>query len=672
MPINHSEKTELLKVNVIYDGHKILLFGIFTLLLMCGIIQPVLAIQSANATSTHNVVSTPSSSKTQLVSSIVSANNASIKNVISSKSSCPCIVFRLDDIKGLYLPDVQTKIMNEFQTKNASLTIGVVGFGFSADSKLISYLKNNLKPKHALLEIANHGWQNDDFAAHTLSGQISLMNTTNQELQKILGKKPNVFIPPSDLYDNDTLKVLKQLQMNVLSSSIWSEDKFVTVNGKIVANKDSLGIYHVPSMTNFQIDLGNGSYWASIPKGVLISSINSHISKYGYDVILLHPQNFATFVNGKYANTVDKASLDELSSIIDYAKSKHMKIVTLSDIAGLDHVNAKPVTHASNTTSITKPVVAATVTSPITTPITKLDQSGQSPRLVSPVAPNGSLTLDMKYFDQERVGAYMISLQIYQDFNQVPYLKLSKISENPLTVVNLPMYHQYKIKTYVGGMFSSANLVTLDNPEQTLDVNIPEGGAMHVTVYYHDGETPIPNASVSVISQDNKTRETVTTDPDGVAPKFYLPPTTLYGDHYIVFATLSTHLSFSSVPVTLQPGDENDIKLIAPWPPIVQNLVTVKVYNQTQILSSSEKIYAVDMYDDKGTKIVESALNIHGEGYFWSMKIGDYVFKVVNTRNGQVLGNLVVTLDGSKNNFDLMIQNHSVTTKGNLGKGTAT
>lgn len=666
---------ELMKGNLVHNYKQILLFGIFTLILVFGMISPVLAVPSTSTTS-FSGVSHSSSSTVKPVSSVTATNHTSTKvNIASSTNSCPCIVFRLDTVQGSYLTDVQTKIMDVFQKKNASLTIGVIGSGFSSDSKLVSYLKNNLKPHHATIELANNGWRNENLATRTLSAQISFMNNTNQVLQKMLGEKPNTFVAPYDLYDNDTLKALKQLKMNVISSSMWNEDKFVTANGKVIANKDSLGLYHVPSMTDFQIDLGNESYWASIPKDTVIDNINSHVSKYGYDVILLHPQNFAAYTNGKYANTVDKTSFDELSSIIDYVKSKHMKITTLSGIAGLDHTNVKPVTSVSkiasvsNTTSVSKPIVSTSVKLPIATPVLVPHQSEQpSPKTTPYVQLNGSLTLNMKYSDGDRVGAYMMSLKVYRDFDRVPYLDLPSVSDNPEIITTLPLYHQYKIVTYVGGMLSSTNLVTLDNPTQSLDINIPDGGAMLVSVYYHDGETPIPNASVSVISQDNKTRETVTTDPDGIASKFYLPATVLYGDHYVVNAKINAHLTFSSVPVTLQPGDENDIKLIAPWPSVVQNLVTVTVYNQTHLLTSTGKTYAIDMYDDAGNKIIESPLNIHGEGYFWSMKPGDYVFKVVNTTSDTILGNLVTTLDGSKNNYNLVLQQHSPAVKGDLGK----
>ncbi len=654
-----------------------LTFCVFTILLVFTVLQPAFAVSTNNKTKVSNTTSL----------SINSTAHKSVKPVhpknVPSKDTCPCIVFRLDDVQEFYLSDVQMKIMDVFQKKNASLSIGIIGYNLPLDAKLVSYLKNDLKSGHGHLEIANHGWKHEDFASLSLSQQVSLMNKTNQELTKVFGKKPSVFITPFNLYDNDTLKAVKQLKMSLISSGIWEEDKFVTTKGKIVANKDLLGLYHVPSMTDYQVDIGNESYWTSIPKDKILASIDSHVSKYGYDVLLLHPQNFAVIVNGQYANTAEKSSLDELASIIDYAKSKHLKIVTLSDIAGLDHVNAKPVIKTSKTLPvsksipkpISKPVTVSKSVTPSTKPvntvpvpmpapvvnISKFLEATQPSKVVAHVEQNGSLTMNIKYPNGDRVGAYDTSLKIYQDSNLVPYEELKSISGNPYTIESLPLYHQYKIETYVGGMLSSTNLVTHDSPEQDLDVNIPDGGSMVVSVYYNDGETPIPGTSVSVVSQDNKTRDTGVTDPDGVVSRFYLPATNEIENYYVVNAKINSHMTFSSTHMTLQSGDANDVRLIAPWPPIIQSLVTVKVYNQTKLLSSYGQPYVVDLYDDKGNKIVESPLNIHGEGYFWSMKAGDYVFKVVNTASGEVLGNLVATLDGTKNNFDMVIQKHVIT-----------
>lgn len=643
--------------------NNLITFCIFVMLLVFTVIQPALAIPTNATVKTSNSI-LPSTNQTLHKP----VSKAMQQKVAVSKDPCPCIVFRLDDIQQFYLSDVQMKIMDVFQKENASLSIGIIGYDLPLDVKLVSYLKNNLKPGHAPIDIANHGWKHEDFSSLSLSQQVLLMNKTNQELAKIFGKKPHMFITPFNLYNNDTLKAIKQTKMSAISSGIWDNAKFVTTRGKIVVNKDSLGLYHVPAMTDFQVDIGNETYWTNIPKDKVIASIDSHISKYGYDVVLLHPQNFAVYVNGQYANTVDKKYIAELTNIIDYAKSKHIKIVTLSDIAGLDHKNTPAIKKISKLTTIStaKPT---TVSKSMTIPILLPPKIPQSTKIASSVVePNGSLTMNVKYLSGDRVGAYDVSLQVYRDFDTSPYKEISTISANPYVITSLPMYHQYKIKTFVGGMLSSTNLVTLDNPEQDLDVNIPDGGSMSVSVYYNDGQTPIPDVSVSVRSQDNKTRDTGVTDPDGIAPRFYLPSTIVYGDSYVVDAKINNHLTFSSNPIILPSGNANNVRLIAPWPSVIQSLITIKVYNQTTLLTTSGQSYAVDMYDDKGNQLVESPINIHGEGYFWSVKTGDYVFKVVNTNSGEVLGDLVVTLDGSKNNFDLIIQKHLAATKGDLGK----
>lgn len=632
-------------------------FSIFTLLLIFSVIQPALAISPGNGgvnTSAKSAVTMP-----PVLSKPTTVNNISITNTVSGKNTCPCIVFRLDDVQGSYLSDIQMKIMDVFQKKNASLSIGITGYNLTQDGKLVSYLQNNLKPRHAAIEVANHGWRHEDFATLSVSQQTTLMNKTNQELNKMFGKKPNAFLVPYGIYDYDTLKAIKLLKMNVISSGIWSEDKFVLAQGKITGNKDSLGLYHIPSMTEFQSDTGNETYWTNIPKDRVIDSINSHITKYGYDVFLIHPQNFATLVNGQYVNTVDTSHLDELASIIDYVKSKHIHISTISEIAGLDHASITP---------IVKPVVT---TQPVdTVPISKsssdvdvnsMDSTDQ-PRVVKYVEPNGSLTMNVQYPSADPANARMLSMKIYRDFDTKPYMELPSVSENPYTVT-LPMYHQYKIQTFVNSMLSSVNLVTLDNENQNIDVNIPWGGTMFVSAYFSDGQTPISGASVSIRSQDNKTRATGVTDSDGSATRFSLPSTNVDGNYYIVDVKINNHLTFSSDPVTLQPESINKIKLVAPWHSMIENLITVKVYNQTKVLPSNGQTYAVQMYDDQGNKLSESPVNIHGEGYFWSMQVGDYVFKVVKESNGTVLGNMFVTVDGTKNNFDMTIQNHTPVTK---------
>src|SRR6267143_3450054 len=77
--------------------------------------------------------------------------------------SCHCIAFRLDDIQDYWLNNVQTKIIDTFQQKNASLTIGIIGNHVGNDVKLAGYLKDKVKTNNPSIEIANNGWEFENF-----------------------------------------------------------------------------------------------------------------------------------------------------------------------------------------------------------------------------------------------------------------------------------------------------------------------------------------------------------------------------------------------------------------------------------------------------------------------------------------------------------------------------
>ncbi|MBI1828104.1 MAG: hypothetical protein HYR87_01290 [Thaumarchaeota archaeon] len=70
--------------------------------------------------------------------------------------SCHCVAFRLDDIQDYWLNKVQTAIVDTFQEKNASLTIGIIGNSFGGDVKLTGYLQNKIKTRTAIHTYEKH------------------------------------------------------------------------------------------------------------------------------------------------------------------------------------------------------------------------------------------------------------------------------------------------------------------------------------------------------------------------------------------------------------------------------------------------------------------------------------------------------------------------------------
>src|SRR5690349_14036620 len=86
----------------------LLVFSIFTLLLIFSVMQPALAISPENGSTNVNTKSVVTTLPT--ISKPVAVTNVSTVNTATG-NTCPCIVFRLDGVQGSYLSDIQMQIM---------------------------------------------------------------------------------------------------------------------------------------------------------------------------------------------------------------------------------------------------------------------------------------------------------------------------------------------------------------------------------------------------------------------------------------------------------------------------------------------------------------------------------------------------------------------------------
>ncbi|HJT09512.1 MAG TPA: polysaccharide deacetylase family protein, partial [Candidatus Nitrosotalea sp.] len=266
----------------------------------------------------------------------------------------------------------------------------------------------------------------------------------------------------------------------------------------------------------------------------------------------------------------------------------------------------------------------------------------------------------MTYTNGDRADYWPISMKIYQDNSQVPYREIESLSGNPFNIVSLPLGHQYKIEVYANGMHAAVRYVDLEQPQQTLDVAIPLSGGMRVNVLYNDKTTPIANSTVTISSGDNKTWATGTTDAKGQTLRFWLSPTTDQSDHYMADIKIGKTLSYSYSSVFLLPGISQEVSIITPWPPIINGLITVKLYeNQSAVVSPSDGTFSVKLRDSNGKLISESPVS-KGEASFYNLKVGDYVFHVTNLKDGSSWADYNTTIDGTNLNFNI-IRNQSAT-----------
>ena len=102
----------------------------------------------------------------------------------------------------------------------------------------------------------------------------------------------------------------------------------------VVSNRNNNQVYHMPRSTGFE-SFGDDGKSTRLPVTQILNEASSHISKYGYSVIVMHPTSFLVMQNGKYTKTVDEKEIDDLKTLIESIKSKNIHITSFSKLAGM-------------------------------------------------------------------------------------------------------------------------------------------------------------------------------------------------------------------------------------------------------------------------------------------------------------------------------------------------
>jgi peptidoglycan/xylan/chitin deacetylase (PgdA/CDA1 family) len=261
----------------------------------------------------------------------------------------------------------------------------------------------------------------------------------------------------------------------------------------------------------------------------------------------------------------------------------------------------------------------------------------------------GSIAVNLMYTNGDIADYGPVSLKIYQDFSSSPFKEIESLSGNPFNIVSLPIDHKYKIEAYANSMYSSVVYVDLQQSHQDVTINLPLPGGMRINAFYNDKTTPISNATVFIRSPDNKTWSYSPINNYGQSIRFWIAPTVSSDDYYIVDIKIGENLVYSQSPIYLRPGISQEIKVVTNWPPVINNLITVKVHG----VQGSKDRFMVDMFDGNGHKVAESVLTPRGEAYFSNMIVGDYSFTAVNSSSGAKWGSLSATIDGFKSDFEI-------------------
>jgi peptidoglycan/xylan/chitin deacetylase (PgdA/CDA1 family) len=287
---------------------------------------------------------------------------------------CRCVAFRLDDVDDINHPDIEHLLLNIFQNSNTGLTVGIIGNRFGNNTGIVSHLaamlKNNANSpstNNGKLEIANHGWNHEDFSALSLEKQVSLMQKTSEKIQRILKVTPTVFIAPFNKINNSTYLAAKKNGMYAISADPITDPP---PPGAIVS-PDSSGMYHLPySALTAYVDKDE-KHWDAVPLTTIEKGVLDGLKKHGYAVIEMHPQEFfPRNPNDGSGEVIDENHLADMESLIRWLHSEKIEIVTLgwfaSSAAAVATAPEFQSTTASNSpTTSTMLIAALAITSTI-------------------------------------------------------------------------------------------------------------------------------------------------------------------------------------------------------------------------------------------------------------------------------------------------------------------
>ena len=237
-------------------------------------------------------------------------------------SSCSCVAFRLDDIQDYFLNHVQVEVMEVFDRRNVSLTVGVIGNYFGSDPMIANYVKG--RAGDPLFEVANHGWDHENFAALGRDEQSALVQSTNKKIFDLLGVRPEVFIAPYNIVNEDTFGAMQENGVRYISANVKYDPPPYDIGG-------NPSFYRFPE-TALMGDLNDDTAWLTFARGKVFTEIEDSLTLHGFAVVAMHPQNFAARDMLVYQNMVDHGHAEELEMLLDRISEHDIKVVTINEI----------------------------------------------------------------------------------------------------------------------------------------------------------------------------------------------------------------------------------------------------------------------------------------------------------------------------------------------------
>jgi peptidoglycan/xylan/chitin deacetylase (PgdA/CDA1 family) len=248
---------------------------------------------------------------------------------------CNCIIYRLDDIQDYWIDLPQMAIMDTFTAKHQQLSLSVIVSSIGNDAPLVDKIRKGGQDGVFALD-SQHGWEHVDYRTLSPEQQKDSLVLANNRMQLLFDKRPIAFVAPADAFDTNTLSAMESIGMKIISS-YYNFDTYPFFNAGGSSKYDgnrALAVVHMPGTASYTYyDKGAPGGWVDQPIPKILGDIDTAIAKYGYAVMVLHPQSFAQMsANGTLLNLVNQTEIARLSGILDAVAAKGIRSTTFSSL----------------------------------------------------------------------------------------------------------------------------------------------------------------------------------------------------------------------------------------------------------------------------------------------------------------------------------------------------
>lgn len=209
---------------------------------------------------------------------LLSAIPLAIIRISIENKNPPTLVMRVDDIQDFAFREAQFFLLNDSIDNHVPLSLAIIAGMFGEDTKIVETVKLAVNSGS---EVAVHGWNHEDIAKLSFKEQLTLLFQAKNRIKETLDVDTTTLVPPMFSFNGNTLDAMHEEGYDIISTSADLHEPGLVSEVRSLPATVELSNY------------SNGTWQMKSYESVKAEILKS-VQRYGFAVIVTHPQEFIT------------------------------------------------------------------------------------------------------------------------------------------------------------------------------------------------------------------------------------------------------------------------------------------------------------------------------------------------------------------------------------------